>query len=174
LERLQTLDSAEAVLGLQVCKAHLDALPLVTRPGERLGLHLPASHIAGILVKIARDFARLVPGATPRPQRADIAISFRGAVEQRAPVVHRAAGAERLPGARIRDVRFTPRADMARLPSDFLRTFATATATAPWGFPPDPFLENALKAHSSSRCPVTISMTRTALPITSWKRLRIA
>ena len=57
----------EAVVGFQVCKAHLDTLPLVTRPGERLGLHLPTSHLAGILVKIARDLARLVPGAAPRP-----------------------------------------------------------------------------------------------------------
>jgi hypothetical protein len=87
----------EAVMGLQMCKAHLDPLPLVTRPGERLRLHLPASYVAGILVKIARDPARLVPGAAPRPQKTDIAVSFRGAVEQRAPVVHRAAGAELLP-----------------------------------------------------------------------------
>ena len=66
----------EAVVGLQVCKAHLDALPLVTRPGERLGLHLPASHIAGIFVKISRDLARLVPSAAPRPQRTNIAVSL--------------------------------------------------------------------------------------------------
>jgi hypothetical protein len=30
----------EAMVGLQVCKAHLNALSLVTRPGERLGLQV--------------------------------------------------------------------------------------------------------------------------------------
>ena len=65
----------EAMVGLQVCKAHLNPLPLVTRPGERLGLHLPASHLAGIFVKIARDLARRIPGAASRPQRTETAQS---------------------------------------------------------------------------------------------------
>jgi hypothetical protein len=50
-----------------VCKAHLYPLPLVTRLGEGLGLHLAARHIAGILVNITRDLARLIPGAASRP-----------------------------------------------------------------------------------------------------------
>jgi hypothetical protein len=61
-----------------LCKAHLDPLPLVTRSGERLCLHLPASHIAGIFVQIARNLARRVSGAAPRSQRTGIAVSFRG------------------------------------------------------------------------------------------------
>jgi len=45
----------EAVVGLQVCKARdlANAFVFICR----------ASHIAGLLVKIARDLARLVPGA---------------------------------------------------------------------------------------------------------------
>jgi len=56
----------EAGVGLQVGKAHLDPLPLVTRPGEGLCLHLASSHITGIFVKIARDLARRIPSAAPR------------------------------------------------------------------------------------------------------------
>jgi len=39
--------------GLQACEPHLDALALIARFEERLGLHLAASHIARIFVGIA-------------------------------------------------------------------------------------------------------------------------
>ena len=47
-------------------------------------------------MNIARDLACLGPGAAPRLQRTDIAVPLGGAVEQHAPVMHRAAGAEPL------------------------------------------------------------------------------
>jgi hypothetical protein len=59
---------------LQMCKAHLDALPLVTGSGERPGPHRSTSHIASLLVNITRDLACLGPGAAPRLQRTDIAV----------------------------------------------------------------------------------------------------
>src|SRR5262245_25696019 len=42
----------EAVMRLQVREAHLDALALIARLEEGLGLHLATRHVAGILVKI--------------------------------------------------------------------------------------------------------------------------
>jgi hypothetical protein len=44
----------EAVVCLQVCKAHLDALALVSRLEEGLGLHFPPSQVTGILMEVAR------------------------------------------------------------------------------------------------------------------------
>ena len=56
----------EAVVSFQVREAHLDALSFVARSGERLCLHLPPRDIAGVLVEIARDLARVGRGA-PSP-----------------------------------------------------------------------------------------------------------
>src|SRR5215510_7893797 len=72
----------EAVMGLKVGEPHLDALPLIAGLGERLGFHLAPRYVAGILVKIARDLACISRGAALRSERADIAITFRGTVEQ--------------------------------------------------------------------------------------------
>ena len=56
----------EAMVGLQVCKAHFDALALIARFEKGFGLHLSPRHVTGILVKITRDLARLGPGAALR------------------------------------------------------------------------------------------------------------
>src|SRR5262245_41525214 len=45
----------EAVMGLQVCKAHLDPFSHITRLEERLGLHLAPRHVAGVFVEVAHD-----------------------------------------------------------------------------------------------------------------------
>ena len=47
----------EAVMGLQVREAHLDALSFIARLVEGLGSHEPARHIPSVLVKIAGDFS---------------------------------------------------------------------------------------------------------------------
>ncbi len=47
----------EAVVGLQVCKAHLDLLALIARFVELGRPHQGAGVIAGILVEIACDLA---------------------------------------------------------------------------------------------------------------------
>jgi len=48
----------EAVVNLQVGKAHLDAFTLVARYAVRLCPHQPARDVAGIFMNIAGDFAR--------------------------------------------------------------------------------------------------------------------
>jgi hypothetical protein len=49
----------EAMVGLQMCEPHLDALSLVARSGECLCLHLSPGDIAGVLVQVAWDLARV-------------------------------------------------------------------------------------------------------------------
>src|SRR5215470_19063305 len=82
----------EAVVGLQVCEAHLNTLSLVSRFGKRLCLHLPSCDIAGILMDIARDLARIGGGAALRSYWAHVAVPLGDAVQQGASVVHGAAG----------------------------------------------------------------------------------
>jgi hypothetical protein len=48
----------KAVMRLQMCKAHLDPLPLIARFQERLRLHLAASDVPGVLVDIAHNPTR--------------------------------------------------------------------------------------------------------------------
>src|SRR5262249_43615505 len=86
----------EAMVGLQMREPHLDALPLVSRSCECLCLHLSPCDIAGILVQIAWDLARISVGAALCSDRTYIAVALRGAVEQRASVMHSAAGLEQL------------------------------------------------------------------------------
>jgi hypothetical protein len=45
----------KAVMGLQVCEAHLDPFSRIARLEERLGLHLAPRHVAGVLVEVAHD-----------------------------------------------------------------------------------------------------------------------
>src|SRR4051812_25607963 len=84
------------MMSLEMREPHLDALSLVSRSGERFCLHLPPCDIASVLVEVARDLARVSRGAALRSDRAHIAVVLRGAVEQRSPVVHCAAGPEQL------------------------------------------------------------------------------
>src|SRR5215208_5155908 len=55
-----------------------------------------ACDIAGVLMQIARDLARVSCGAALSSDRAHIAVALRSAVEQRTSVVHGAAGPEQL------------------------------------------------------------------------------
>src|SRR5215813_12412365 len=86
----------EAMVGLQMREPHLDALSFVSRSGECLCFHLSPSNIAGILVQIAWDLARVGVGAAFRSDRAYIAVALGSAVEQRASVMHGATGLEQL------------------------------------------------------------------------------
>ena len=86
----------EAVVCLQVREAHFNTLPFVSRLGKRLCLHLPSCDIAGVLMDIARDLARIGRGAALRSYWAHVAVP-RGAVQQRASVVHGAAGLKQFP-----------------------------------------------------------------------------
>ena len=45
----------EAMMGFQVCKAHLDPFSQIARLEECLGLHLAPGHVAGIFVDVAQD-----------------------------------------------------------------------------------------------------------------------
>ena len=67
----------EAVVCLQVCEAHLNTLSFV--------------------MEVARDLARIGRGAALRSYWAHVALPLRGAVQQRASVVHGAAGLKQFP-----------------------------------------------------------------------------
>src|ERR1700752_3628819 len=82
----------EAVVCLQVCEAHLNTLPFVSRFGKRLCLHLPSCDNAGMLMQVARDLARIGRGAALGSYWAHVAVPLRGAVQQGTSVVHGAAG----------------------------------------------------------------------------------
>src|SRR5262245_14623989 len=84
------------MVGLQVREAHLDALALIPRFEERLGLHLASRHLAGIFVDVARHIARLILRAALRSQRTAIAVALAGAVALSAIAVHGSAGPELL------------------------------------------------------------------------------
>ena len=58
----------EAVVCLQVREAHLNTLSFVSRFGKRLCLHLLPCDIAGVLMDIARDLARIGRGAALAPK----------------------------------------------------------------------------------------------------------
>ena len=48
----------EAMMGLQMREAHLDALSFIARFVEGLCSHEPARHVAGMFMDIARDLSR--------------------------------------------------------------------------------------------------------------------
>src|SRR5438477_9474682 len=86
----------EAMMSLEMCEPHLDALSFVSRSGECLCLHLSPCDVAGVLVEVARDLARIGCGAALGSDRARIAVALGGAVEQRSSIVHGAVGSEQL------------------------------------------------------------------------------
>ena len=61
-----------------------------------VGVHLPTRHVAGILVKIARNFARGSFRAALGFERTDIAIQLAGPVEQCPTAMNRTAGSQHL------------------------------------------------------------------------------
>ena len=104
----------EAMVGLQMREAHLDPLSLVSRSGERLCLHLSPCDIAGVLVEVARDLARVGRGAALRSDRARH--RSRASRRGRAACVRRARC--RWSGAACRWGRCRPRARLSQRKSE--------------------------------------------------------
>src|SRR5262249_841067 len=76
---------------------HLDALSIVARPFERLGLAECPSDIAGLLVDTARDLARRLLRTAPHLERADVAAELAGSVKQQVVIHDFASAREGLP-----------------------------------------------------------------------------
>ncbi len=90
--------SLEAVMGLQMCKAHLDLLALVAGLGELRRPHQRAGMIAGILVEIAWDLAGGCLRAALRLERAGLAVPLERNVAQNMVGADAACGREQLAG----------------------------------------------------------------------------
>src|ERR1700730_5689732 len=86
----------EAVMNLQVGKAHLDAFALVARLDECFGAHPPACHVAGIFVNIAGNLSRRALGTTLHLKGTDIAIVLGCEIAKRFAFVHLAGGVQHL------------------------------------------------------------------------------
>src|SRR5258705_11376102 len=82
----------EAVVNLQMSKAHLDALALVTRLEECLRPHQAARQITCILMDVTGDLSCRHVGATLHFERADIAIELGSAIAKCVAVVHGSGG----------------------------------------------------------------------------------
>ena len=88
----------EAVMGLQVREAHLDALSLVTRSAERLRLHLSPGDVTSVLMHVAPDLPRWFVGTAPRFERASLTVALSRAVEARMIAGDRATCRQRFAG----------------------------------------------------------------------------
>jgi len=88
----------EAMVGLQVRKAHFDALALIARSEERFRLHLASCEVAGILVNIAQDATRWHVGAALGLERARSTIGNQGIVADRVVGAGVPRAGQRLPG----------------------------------------------------------------------------
>src|SRR5271168_2199728 len=86
----------EAVVDLQVGKAHLDAFALVARLEECPCPHQPACHVAGIFMNIAGNLSRRAFRTTLHLEGTDIAIVLGCEIAQRFAFMHRAAGMQHL------------------------------------------------------------------------------
>jgi hypothetical protein len=82
----------EAVVNLQMGKAHFDAFALVARLEERLCSHQSARHVAGIFMNIAGCLSYRAIGTALHFERTNLAIEFRGTIAKRVAVVHGAGG----------------------------------------------------------------------------------
>ena len=71
----------EAVMGLQVREAHLDALSLIARLDEGFGSHEAARHIPGVFVDVTGDFPRQIIRTTLRFEWTDITIELGGSIK---------------------------------------------------------------------------------------------
>src|SRR5271154_4058631 len=86
----------EAVVNLQVGKAHLDAFALVARLEECLCPHQPACYVAGIFMNIAGNLSRRAIGTALHLECTDFAVELGGAIAKRVAVVHGAGGVQHL------------------------------------------------------------------------------
>jgi hypothetical protein len=82
----------EPVVGLEVSKAHLDALAFIPRLKEALCPHKSAGPIAGILVNVTGYLPGSRVRTASRFQRTDIAVEFGSAVAEHVAIVHGAGG----------------------------------------------------------------------------------
>src|SRR5271154_407066 len=76
LERPRRRIRFKAVVGLQVCKAHLDLLALVSRFIEGRSPHQHTRMVAGVFVDVAWDLARRGVGTTPRFERTCVTVAL--------------------------------------------------------------------------------------------------
>ena len=82
----------ETVVGLEVSKAHLDALAFIPRLEEALCPHESSRCIAGIFMNVAGHLSGSHIRAALRFQRTGITVEFGGAVAEHVAVVHGAGG----------------------------------------------------------------------------------
>src|SRR5271169_2867308 len=82
----------ETVVGLEMSKAHLNALAFIPRFEEALCPHQPSRHITGVFVNIAEYLSGSHIRTASHLQRTSIAVEFGGAVAERVAVVHSAGG----------------------------------------------------------------------------------
>jgi len=86
----------ETVMGLEMSKAHLNALAFIARFEEALRPHEPSRHIAGIFVNVTGH----LPGSHIRTashlHRTRITVELGGAVAEHVAVVHPAGGSSTL------------------------------------------------------------------------------
>src|SRR5271170_6795224 len=87
----------EAVMNLQVGKAHLDAFALVARLEECLCAHQSACHVAGIFMNITGNLSRRALRTTLHLEGTDIAIVLGCEIAKRFAFVHPAGGVQHLP-----------------------------------------------------------------------------
>src|SRR2546423_1236818 len=86
----------EAMVDLQVGKAHLDALALVSRLEKGFRPHEPSRHVAGIFMDIARDLSRRRFGTALHLKHTDIAVELGGAIAKHGAFVHGSGGVQHL------------------------------------------------------------------------------
>lgn len=84
----------ETVVGLEMSKAHLDALAFIPRLEEALCPHEPSRDIAGILVNITGHLSGSHIRTASHLQHASIAVEFGGTVAGHIAVVHGAGGVQ--------------------------------------------------------------------------------
>jgi hypothetical protein len=82
----------ETVVGLEMSKAHLNALAFIPRFEEALCPHEPSRHIAGIFVNITGYLSGSHSRTASHLQRTRIAVEFGGAVAEHVAVVYPAGG----------------------------------------------------------------------------------
>src|SRR4029077_12372993 len=82
----------ETMVGLEVSKAHLDALAFIPRLKEALCSHEPSRSIAGVFVNVTGHLSGSHIRTASRFECTGIAVEFGGAVAKHVAVVHGACG----------------------------------------------------------------------------------
>ena len=86
----------EAMVNLQVGKAHLNALALVARFEKGFRPHEPSRNVTGIFMDIAGDLSRRHLGTALHLERTDIAVELGGAIAKHGAFMHGAGGVQQL------------------------------------------------------------------------------